>query len=438
MARYIRDKSNRDARGTTLNKRTTCELCKVFYFACPTRFFLEKASLAYRAVGTNPLLTIFDSSSLGSAMNISYLLTFASLVMYSLTQSAWAQRSDDPKSSVSTTETRATKDHARVDYFWIESQAIQPIQGSDDWQVRRNDVLKNVQLVMGPLPDRTKLPTVKLEILEEVLLEDGIVRKEIRFLSEGDDWVNAYLMLPKLNNLRTGVLCLHQTVPMGKEEPVGLGGNPNLRYAKELAERGMVTLTPDYPSFGDHPYNFQQHPEWKSGSMKAIWDNMRAIDLLLQLGVVDANRIGCIGHSLGGHNAIFTAFFDERIRAVVSSCGFTRFHKYYQGDLKGWTSDRYMPRISTQYGNDPNRVPFDFPELIAGLAPRGFFTSSPVRDDNFDADGVRDTIKQAEFIYQLLHANGHLQAIYPDSAHDFPPAARELAYRFLAVELQKD
>jgi len=33
---------------------------------------------------------------------------------------------------------------------------------------------------------------------------------------------------------------------------------------------------------------------------------------------VDTNRIGVIGHSLGGHNSIFTAFFDKRLKAVVS------------------------------------------------------------------------------------------------------------------------
>ena len=54
----------------------------------------------------------------------------------------------------------------------------------------------------------------------------------------------------------------------------------------------------------------------------------------------------------------------------MSNCGFTRFHRYYGGDLTGWTSDRYFPRIATEYGKDPDKVPFDFPGLIAALAPR--------------------------------------------------------------------
>jgi len=34
--------------------------------------------------------------------------------------------------------------------------------------------------------------------------------------------------------------------------------------------------------------------------MRAIWDNVRAVDLLQSMGEVDGERIGAIGHSLGG------------------------------------------------------------------------------------------------------------------------------------------
>ena len=49
--------------------------------------------------------------------------------------------------------------------------------------------------------------------------------------------------------------------------------------------------------------------------------------------VVDPERIGVIGHSLGGHNSLFVATFDERLKAVVTSSGFNSFAKYYGGDL---------------------------------------------------------------------------------------------------------
>ena len=71
--------------------------------------------------------------------------------------------------------------------------------------------------------------------------------------------------------------------------------------------------------------------------MKGIWNNMRAVDVLSGLPEVDPGRIGAIGHSLGGHNAIFIALFDERIRAVVSSCGFDDFPHYNGGKIGGWS-----------------------------------------------------------------------------------------------------
>ena len=129
--------------------------------------------------------------------------------------------------------------------------------------------------------------------------------------------------------------------------------------------------------------------------MKAIYDNTRAIDLLQSLPEVDPNRIGCIGHSLGGHNTLFTAVFDERIKAAVTSCGFTSFHKYKGGDLTGWTSPRYMPLIKTKYKLSPDQVPFDFAEVIAAIAPRAVFVNAPLHDDNFDISGVHDVLNAA-------------------------------------------
>ncbi|MEO8131926.1 MAG: acetylxylan esterase, partial [Bryobacteraceae bacterium] len=106
-----------------------------------------------------------------------------------------------------------------------------------------------------------------------------------------------------------------------------------------------------------------------------------------------------------------------------TSCGFTSFHKYMHGDLTGWSHKGYMPRIAERYGKDPARMPFDFPELLAALAPRALFVNAPLRDSNFDVDGVRECV--------AAFRGKHLEAVYPDAEHDFPPAARNQAYRFL-------
>lgn len=328
-------------------------------------------------------------------------------------------------------------EHQDLSYYLDAAGGRHPIKTTADWEIRRKQVLANMQSVMGPLPDRTKLAPLDVREIDEVKVGD-IVREKIEYTTEPGHRLRAFLFLPSApaGKKLPAVLCLHQTVKIGKEEPAGLGGNPNLHYALHLAQRGYVTLAPDYPSFGEREYDFDAKYGYVSGSMKAIWDNMRAIDLLQSVPVVDPERIGCIGHSLGGHNTMFTAAFDTRIKALVSNCGFTRFHKYYNGKLAGWTSARYMPRIASVHENNPDKVPFDFTEIVASFAPRPFLASSPVRDSNFEVSGVRDVIAAAKPIYALYGKPDNLQANYPESEHDFPADARDVAYAFFDKHLK--
>lgn len=297
-------------------------------------------------------------------------------------------------------------------------------------EIDRAAIRKKMELVMGPLPDDSRKVPLDVQFTKEDRLKK-FTRKKLSYAAEKNDRVPAWLLIPNgLIEKAPAILCLHQTINIGKDEPAGLGKQENKRIGVHLAERGYVVLCPDYPSFGEYPYDFKKS-DYKSGSMKAIWNNMRAVDLLQSLPQVDGKRIGVIGHSLGGHNSMFTAAFDDRIQAIVSNCGFTSFAKYYNGNLKGWTSDRYMPLIATKYEMKPEKMPFDFTDVVIAFAPRPFLASSPVGDHNFEVSGVRDVIAAVKPYYEKLGAGEKLQANYPDCKHDFPPEVRNAAYDFL-------
>ena len=305
-----------------------------------------------------------------------------------------------------------------------------PVRNERDWRKRVRQVQAAMQEVMGPLPAATPgAPAVT--ILGE---EDGgtYLRRRIDYMAEDGDRVSAFLLLPKSRSGRApAVLCLHQTVRIGKAEPAGLGGSPHLHYAQELAQRGYVALAPDYPNFGDYHFDPYQHG-YLSATMKGIRNHRRAVDLLVALPEVASGRLAVMGHSLGGHNSLFVAAFEPRLRAVVTSCGFTSFARYYGGNLTGWSHRGYMPRIASVYQKSPARMPFDFPELLAALAPRPVFVNAPLNDSNFDVSGVRDCVQAAREVYQrVFHDGDHLVAVHPDSAHDFPDAVRLQAYDFL-------
>jgi len=313
---------------------------------------------------------------------------------------------------------------------------LKDVSTLQEWEARRKKILSGMQQVMGPFPDRQSLPPLHVRETQR-FSEDGIVHIRLTFQSEVSSRVPAWLLHPvhdaERKNRRPAMLCLHQTFRRGKDEPAGRAGSPNMHYALELAQRGYVTLSPDYPSFGEYAWDFQAHPEYASGTMKAIYDNCRAVDFLQSLPEVAPERIGVIGHSLGGHNAMFTAAFEPRLKVIVSSCGFTGFE---HDDVPSWTGPRYMPRISSRFGNAADRLPFDFSGIIATFAPRPFLACAAIRDRDFDVTGVRKSMAAAQPIYSLHGRPDHLQASYPDSPHDFPPATRRQAFEFLDRHLK--
>jgi hypothetical protein len=312
-----------------------------------------------------------------------------------------------------------------------------PVRSLDDWLKRRAEILEGMQAVMGRLPGDEKRCPLDMKLEEEV--DCGrYVRRLITYASEPGSRVPAYLLIPKsvveaTGRRATGILCLHGTDNVaGHGIVVGLGNRPNRQYASELAERGYVTLAPNYPLLAKYQPNLKALG-WESGTLKAVWDNMRGLDLLESLPFVKPGAFGAIGHSLGGHNSVYTAVFDARIRAVVSSCGLDSYLDYYGGDEnvwqpeKGWTQTRYMPRLANYRGRLAE-IPFDFYELIGALAPRDVLIIAPLKDSNFRFDSVDRIVAAARPVYKLYGEPDRLRVEHPDCEHDFPTEMREKAY----------
>ncbi|MFN7923000.1 MAG: alpha/beta fold hydrolase [Bryobacteraceae bacterium] len=314
--------------------------------------------------------------------------------------------------------------------YWLDDAGTRhSIANRKDWREhRRKHVLENMQKAMGPLPAASAAP-LDVQVIEEQRTAK-YVRRKITYVAEAGDRVPAYLFLPVAKGRHPAMLCLHQTTRFGKAEPAGIDGKPNLHYAQELAERGYVALAPDYPNYGDYKIDVYA-AGYASATMKGIVNHRRAVDLLVSLPQVRAGRIGVIGHSLGGHNSLFIAAFDERLKAVLTSCGFNSFFKYYGGNLKGWSHKGYMPRIAELYGTDPAKMPFDFTEVLGAIAPRAVFINAPKRDANFELSGVEDCVRAASPVFRLYGKSGRLVAVHPDAEHDFPPDVRQQAYAFL-------
>ena len=235
-------------------------------------------------------------------------------------------------------------------------------------------VLDSFQAVAGPLPERDESPP-RIRVIGEST-HPGYTQQTIRYEALPEDPIPAYPLIADGWGKRPAVLALHPADTLGKGIPAGLSERPNRGYAHELALRGLVVLAADYVYMGDSqgdPYELG----YASGTMKGNYNHIRGVDSLASLPSVDAGRIGVIGHSSRGHNALFVALFDKRFRALVTSCEFNAFAKYKNGYLSGWSSKKYMPRIAAVYDKEPALMPFEFTEVLGAVAPRAVFISAP-------------------------------------------------------------
>ncbi len=317
-----------------------------------------------------------------------------------------------------------------------------PVTTKKEWRLKKEQVLKGMQEAMGPLPPKPSWIPVITYL--DTLYTDHYTRYSVSLLVEENEYVPALLYLPKSRSSFSGkypaALVLHGTGEKGKHLVDSFSARPNRAIATELVHRGYVVLAPDYPSFGDLSDHDFSTDRYLSGTMQGIFNHMRCVDYLQSMQEVNPDRMGVIGHSLGGHNAIFVGAFDERLKVIVSSCGWTLLPYYnagaavterYGGKLGAWAQDRYMPAIRDRYQLDPARVPFDFNGIIASLAPRYFFTNSPLNDANFNVEGVKKGMEQISAAYRFLKVPGHLGAVYPDAGHDFPAEAKKVAYELM-------
>jgi len=321
---------------------------------------------------------------------------------------------------------------------------VRPARSRSDWQKRRAEIVRGMQEVMGPLPDRAQRCPLAVRLEEETDCGSYVCRR-LSYAAEPQGRVPAYLLIPRAalrpGQQRPAVLALHPTDMEYGARVVVEPLRPAYRaYGRDLAERGFVVLAPAYPLMANYQPDLKALG-YQSGTMKAIWDNIRGLDLLDSLPFVRRGRYGVIGHSLGGHNAIYTAVFEPRLRVLVSSCGFDSFLDYYDGDPanwqpgRGWCQTRYMPGLAEYRGRLAD-IPFDFHELLGALAPRPVFVNAPLGDGNFRWRSVEAIVQAAAPVYALHGASGSVRVVHPDCGHDFPEAVRQEAYAFLAAALR--
>ncbi len=279
---------------------------------------------------------------------------------------------------------------------------------------------------------------------------------KISYFVEPELNIFAYLLIPKNKKGKLpGILALHQhndEFKAGKSEVVGLVKNPeymkveaippdpnyetprkSFAYGKELCEEGFVVLVPDFIAFEEYrDPNYSLDGSWNDvreyeealsmkylnyGSclmIKHLHDAYVGISVLSSLNEVYSQKIGAIGHSLGGEVTTILSAFDSRIAAAVSSCGTL---SYEDVEARNYleTSETIIP------GFRGDNLDFDY--FLNLIPPTRFLATAGASDKTVTGKHFLSK-KRKNFIFVPF-----------EGGHSFPEKIRRRAYDFLIDNL---
>ncbi|MDD4225669.1 MAG: dienelactone hydrolase family protein [Mariniphaga sp.] len=205
-----------------------------------------------------------------------------------------------------------------------------------------------------------------------------------------------------------------------------------------IIEKGFAVFTFDMLGFanrieeGTRFYN--RYPNWsKMGKM--VTDAKGAVDAMQNLDFIDKNKIIVAGYSLGATVGLYTAATDDRIAGVISIAGFTPMRtntpeRGTQGIMTYSHLHGLLPRLGFFVGNE-SRIPYDFHEILACIAPRPLLIIAPQFDKDAHHQDIKNCMKQVGGLYQWLNAPNQMKFYEPEDINRFSPEMRHTMFNWL-------
>ena len=94
-----------------------------------------------------------------------------------------------------------------------------------------------------------------------------------------------------------------------------------------------------------------------------------------------------------------------------------------------------MPRLAAYRGRLAE-LPFDFPQVLAAIAPRPVLVNAPTGDSNFRWQSVDRVVAEARELVRSAGVTAAITVEHPEVPHRFPPEQREHAYQLFDATLK--
>ena len=325
-------------------------------------------------------------------------------------------------------------------------QAISEVKA---WAAKRPEMRRRIQWGLGEEPPAAanpgdnygSEPTHRASLLgrpgptRDPARPEGITRQSTSF----GDYVSGDLYFPASakdgGRKLPAILWLHpHSFSNGYVAGYRRGEQPYMALAKE----GFAVFAYDAIGNGyrieEAGRFYERHPRW-SLMGKMVRDARAAVDVMEHSPVVDPNRIYVVGYGPGASVGLHAAALDERIAGVVSVAGFTPMRLDTPGKGTGGIARLsqwhvLQPRLGAFVG-DEARIPYDYHEVLALIAPRGLLVVTPQLDRENTLEDVKACLQEVRKVYALYGAAEKLQHEAPDDYNRLSPELQKAIFPLL-------
>ena len=210
-----------------------------------------------------------------------------------------------------------------------------------------------------------------------------------------------------------------------------------------LAKHGYVVLSIDAPMWGERGRKEgvdRNKYDLIAGNMMMLgrdlsafmtYDDIASTDFLASLPMVDANRIGCAGCSMGAYRSWMLSALSDRIKVGASVCWMI-------------TTDAQLTR---RYGRKENggfancipglRQYLDYPHIASLACPKPMLFINGSKDHLFPVPGVEDAFRQMHEVWRGQKADERLDTEIWDIPHSCGIKVQAKILEFLDQYLKK-
>ncbi len=154
-----------------------------------------------------------------------------------------------------------------------------------------------------------------------------------------------------------------------------------------------------------------------------FWDDIRSVDYLLTRPEVDAQRIGCVGLSVGGLRAANLAALDSRIKAAVAVGWMASFPAQLQRHIRNTIGHTKIV---------PGLYRFmDYPDVASLAMPSALLVINGSKDGLFEPGGVAASFDKLARCYKKAGIPDRIKTSLYDAPHEFNGDMQQEAWAWL-------